>query len=47
MDGDIVKGVLPMGQITGIIHDTPTVQEVIERIVKEAKQAYRQIGSKL
>ncbi len=47
MDGDNVKGVLPMGQITGIIHDTPTVKDMIERIVKEAKQAYRSVGSKL
>lgn len=47
MDGDNVKGVLPMGQITGIIHDTPTVKDMIERIVKEAKQTYRSLGSKL
>ena len=47
MDGDNEKGVLPMGQVTGIIHDTPTVKETIERIVKEAKQVHRQTGSKL
>lgn len=47
MDGDNEKGVLPMGQVTGIIHDTPTVKVMIERLVKEAKQAHRELGSKL
>lgn len=36
MEGDNQKGVLPLGQITGIIHDTPRVKVVVERIMKEA-----------
>jgi len=36
MEGDNRKGVLPLGQITGIIHDTPHVKDVVERIVKDA-----------
>ncbi|MBN2080352.1 MAG: nitronate monooxygenase [Spirochaetes bacterium] len=36
MEGDNRKGVLPLGQITGIIHDTPKVKEVVDRIVKDA-----------
>jgi enoyl-[acyl-carrier protein] reductase II len=47
MDGDNEKGVLPIGQITGIMHDTPTVKVIIERIVKEAKEAQKTLTSKL
>jgi enoyl-[acyl-carrier protein] reductase II len=37
-DGDLEKGVLPVGQVTGLLHDIPTVQEVIERTVREAEE---------
>jgi enoyl-[acyl-carrier protein] reductase II len=47
MNGDNKKGVLPIGQVTGIIHDTPKVAEVIERIVKEAKDAINSVDKKL
>jgi enoyl-[acyl-carrier protein] reductase II len=36
-DGDMKKGVLPVGQVTGLIHDEPTVAELMERIVSGAK----------
>jgi len=38
-DGDIERGVLPLGQCTGLIDDTPTVAEVISRTVAEAEEA--------
>lgn len=38
-EGDDVRGVLPLGQATGLIHDLPTVAEVMERMVSEASQA--------
>jgi enoyl-[acyl-carrier protein] reductase II len=47
IDGDNQKGVLPIGQITGIIHDTPSVKQIIERIVKEAKEAQKVLTSKV
>lgn len=47
IDGDNVKGVLPIGQVTGIIHDTPTVKQIIERIAKEAKEAQKVLTSKI
>jgi enoyl-[acyl-carrier protein] reductase II len=47
MDGDNNKGVLPIGQITGIIHDTPTVNEIMDRIMKEARTAEKNLASKL
>jgi NAD(P)H-dependent flavin oxidoreductase YrpB (nitropropane dioxygenase family) len=36
-DGDIKKGVLPVGQVTGLMRDIPSVAEVIERTVREAE----------
>ena len=38
MNGDLERGVLPLGQVTGLVHDTPTVAEVIKRTVAEAEQ---------
>jgi NAD(P)H-dependent flavin oxidoreductase YrpB (nitropropane dioxygenase family) len=38
IDGDPVHGVLPSGVITGLIDDLPTVEELIQRIVKEAEE---------
>ncbi len=35
--GDTKTGVLPVGQITGLIKDLPTVAEMIDRIVSEAE----------
>ncbi len=35
-EGDTKQGVLPVGQVTGLIHDVPTIAERIERIVAEA-----------
>ena len=37
-DGDIRKGVLPVGQVTGLMRDIPTVAQAIERTVKEAEE---------
>lgn len=37
--GDERQGVLPVGQVAGLIRDEPAVAELIERIVAEAKQA--------
>jgi len=42
--GDTIHGVLPVGQATGLMHDIPTVQEVIERTVSEAEEV---IGKRL
>jgi len=37
--GDLARGVLPLGQCTGLIDDTPSVATVIGRIVEEAEEA--------
>ncbi|HOK07822.1 MAG TPA: nitronate monooxygenase [Syntrophales bacterium] len=36
-EGDLERGILPVGQATGLIHDEPTVAEVMERMVAEAE----------
>ncbi len=46
-EGDLNEGVLPVGQVTGLIHDVPTVKEVIERVVSEAKQVQQGLAQKL
>lgn len=43
-DGDIKRGVLTVGQSTGLVHDIPTVAEVIERVVKEAKEVQAKVS---
>lgn len=46
LDGDTEnKGVLPVGQTTGLIHDIPTVSQVIERTVAEAKQIQKRLSN--
>jgi len=37
-NGDNEKGVLTVGQATGLVRDVPTVAELMERIVTEASQ---------
>jgi len=36
--GDMSKGVFSAGQVVGLIHDVPTVQELFDRIVDEARE---------
>ena len=46
-DGDLVKGVHLTGQVQGLIHDLPTVAEVVERTMEEARRAYTRMGTLL
>jgi enoyl-[acyl-carrier protein] reductase II len=46
-DGDTKTGVLPVGQVQGLIHDQPTVAELFERIVKEAQAAQSRVNAAL
>ncbi len=41
--GDLEHGVLPLGQCTGLIGDTPPVAEVIARIIGEAEAAAERV----
>lgn len=44
MKGKNEKGVLPVGQATGLIRDMPKVSEVIERIVAEAEAVQKKMA---
>ncbi len=46
-DGDSKTGVLPVGQSQGLIHDVPTIAELFERIMKEAKDAQAKVNTAL
>ena len=46
-DGDVEKGILPVGQVMGLIQDEPTVAELFERIVAEAKEVQQKLAAKL
>ncbi|MBU1672683.1 MAG: nitronate monooxygenase [Actinobacteria bacterium] len=37
-DGDLERGVLPVGQVTGLMNDIPTVKECLDRTVAEAEE---------
>jgi NAD(P)H-dependent flavin oxidoreductase YrpB (nitropropane dioxygenase family) len=36
VDGKVESGVLPSGQVVGVIDDLPTCKELIDRIIAEA-----------
>jgi len=36
--GDVDNGLLSLGQVVGLIHDIPTVKELVDRVVKEAEE---------
>ncbi len=36
VDGKVESGVLPSGQVVGVLDDLPTCKEIIDRIVTEA-----------
>ncbi len=44
VDGDLDVGILPTGQVTGVIDSTPTVAEIIEGIVAEADATLRRLA---
>lgn len=45
--GDLDKGMQFIGQTQGLIHDTPSVEEIIQRVVNEAKAGHKDNGKAL
>lgn len=43
-EGDLIKGVLPVGQCTGLLKDEPTVSELFERMVREAEAIEKRLA---
>ena len=44
--GDIDNGLLSVGQVVGLVHDIPTVKELIDRIIKEAEEVVSNIAAR-
>ena len=44
-DGDTKEGVLPVGQVMGLLHDEPTVAELLERMVAEAQKQQQKLDA--
>ncbi len=44
-DGDLRRGILPLGQVAGLVNDVPTVSELISRIVNEADELSKGLNS--
>jgi NAD(P)H-dependent flavin oxidoreductase YrpB (nitropropane dioxygenase family) len=45
--GDIENALVPCGQIIGLVHDIPTVKELVEGIMSEVTAVYEQLGKTL
>ena len=45
VDGKVEAGILPTGQITGVIDEIPTVAELLERIMAEARDTLERLGA--
>ena len=45
VDGRPEVGILPTGQVAGVIDDLPTVAEVVEGIVDEARATLERLGA--
>ncbi len=45
VDGNTAVGILPTGQVTGVIDELPTVGELVERIVHEAATALNRLNN--
>jgi NAD(P)H-dependent flavin oxidoreductase YrpB (nitropropane dioxygenase family) len=44
-EGDTDKGLLSVGQVIGLVHDIPTVKQLIDRIIREAEAVVTNIGA--
>lgn len=47
LKGDVKRGILPLGQVTGLVNDIPTVAELIQRIVLEAEEVSQKMSVKM
>jgi NAD(P)H-dependent flavin oxidoreductase YrpB (nitropropane dioxygenase family) len=45
VDGRTEAGILPTGQIAGVIDDIPTVAELLRRIMAEAQETLERLGA--
>jgi enoyl-[acyl-carrier protein] reductase II len=46
-EGDMIRGVLTVGQATGLLHDIPVVADLFERMINEAREAEKKLSAHL
>jgi len=46
-EGDMKKGILPVGQATGLLHDEPAVADLMARMVMEAEKAQAKLSGQI
>jgi nitronate monooxygenase len=42
--GDVEGALIPCGEVVGLLHDVPTVKELVERIMEETIAIYKRLG---
>jgi NADH:quinone reductase (non-electrogenic) len=45
--GDVENALIPCGQVVGLVHDIPSVKELVESIMSETAAVYEQLGKTL
>jgi NAD(P)H-dependent flavin oxidoreductase YrpB (nitropropane dioxygenase family) len=45
VEGKLDAGILPTGQVTGVIDELPSVADLIERIMAEASETLDRLGA--
>ena len=45
VDGKVEAGILPTGQIAGVIEEIPSAAELLQRIMREAEQTLDRLGA--
>jgi NAD(P)H-dependent flavin oxidoreductase YrpB (nitropropane dioxygenase family) len=44
--GALDRGLVACGQVVGLVHDIPTVKELIDRVIKEAEEVISRIAAR-
>lgn len=45
VDGKLEAGILPTGQVVGVIDELPTVADLLGRIIREAEETLGRLGA--
>ena len=45
VDGKVEAGILPTGQVAGVIDEIPSVEQLLERIMGEARETLDRLGA--
>lgn len=44
IEGDLQAGIQFVGQVQGLIHDVPSVEELVQRVLREAHETHARTG---